>query len=227
VADQIEAILPLCVRKRIILRRRWVSPTFITYPSHPPFRNIVPPSVTFGNLPTTPIFTLGLDTPPSWIVSPKTSPYDLDNLLLSSVHSPVSILFTLKQLLIEGHAREGHNVPPRGLHLQLTAHGLSVTSDTQVMANLGYFQFKAVPGVYDLSIRPGRGREVYEIESVGGEGWDSRAVEATGTGVVLKDFGGVTILPRFRRKEGMEAANVLADEKVVEDTTLVQSVWSR
>ncbi|WVQ98589.1 hypothetical protein IAU59_005718 [Kwoniella sp. CBS 9459] len=175
--------------------------------------NVIAPGVTFAHLPTTPIFTLGLDAPTSWIVSPKTSPYDLDNLVLANVHEPVHISFQLKQLLIEGHAREGSNAPPRGLQLQLTKNGLEVASDTQVMANLGYLQFKATPGVYDLSIRPGRGTEVYDLESVGNEGWDSKSVNETGTSVILDSFEGVTILPRTSRKPGMERADVLQEEE--------------
>ncbi|KAK6902778.1 hypothetical protein I203_108037 [Kwoniella mangroviensis CBS 8507] len=179
--------------------------------------NVIAPGVTFLDLPTTPIYTLGLETPPSWIVSPRTSPYDLDNLVLSNIHSPVHISFTLKQLLIEGHARESTNAPPRGLQLQLTTNGIEVASDTQVMANLGYFQFKATPGVYDLSIRPGRGREVYELESVGSEGWDSASVNITGPSVILDSFEGNTILPRFVRRPGMEIADVLNEEEGKKD----------
>nr|XP_019013386.1 UDP-glucose:glycoprotein glucosyltransferase [Kwoniella pini CBS 10737]OCF52167.1 UDP-glucose:glycoprotein glucosyltransferase [Kwoniella pini CBS 10737] len=185
-------------------------------PSKPSFDvdgNVIAPGVTFLDLPSTPIYTLGLDAPPSWIVSPKTSPYDLDNLVFTNVHSPIHISFSLKQLLIEGHARESSNAPPRGVQLQLTKNGLEVASDTSVMANLGYFQFKAIPGVYDLSIRPGRGREVYELESVGSDGWDSASVNITGSGVVLDSFEGNTILPRFVRREGMERADVLEEEQ--------------
>lgn len=191
-------------------------------------RNTIAPIVTFDDLPTEPIFTLGLDTPPSWIVSPKTSPYDLDNLVFSNIREPVNVLFTLKQLLIEGHAREANNAPPRGLQLQLTQNGLEVASDTQVMANLGYLQFKATPGVYSLSIRPGRGTGVYELESVGNEGWNSRAVNETGTTVILSSFEGVTILPRFQRRLGMETANVLVEDIVPpEPDNLVGAVVSK
>nr|XP_018263998.1 UDP-glucose:glycoprotein glucosyltransferase [Kwoniella dejecticola CBS 10117]OBR86156.1 UDP-glucose:glycoprotein glucosyltransferase [Kwoniella dejecticola CBS 10117] len=189
--------------------------------------NVIAPGVTFQNLPSSPIYTLGLDAPPSWIVSPRTSPYDLDNLVLSNVHSPIHISFTLKQLLIEGHARESTNAPPRGLQLQLTTNGSEVASDTSVMANLGYFQFKATPGVYDLSIRPGRGREVYELESVGSEGWDSEGVNITGSGVILDSFEGNTILPRFGRREGMERADVLEEEERKADESFAGAVFSK
>lgn len=180
--------------------------------------------VTFTNLPSDPIYTLGLDTPPAWIVSPLSSPYDLDNLQLSTVSSPIHVSFQLKQLLIEGHARELSNAPPRGLQLQLTRNGIEV-SDTLVMANLGYMQFKVTPGVYDLSIRPGRGSEVYELESTGTTGWYSEKVNVTGTEVTLASFEGVTVLPRFTRRKGMEMADVLSEAPVT--TGQVGAVWSR
>jgi UDP-glucose:glycoprotein glucosyltransferase len=182
--------------------------------------------VTFNALPTDPIYTLALDTPPAWIVSPLASPYDLDNLQLASVTSPVHASFQLKQLLIEGHARETTNSPPRGLQLQLTRNGVEV-SDTLVMANVGYLQFKVTPGVYDLSIRPGRGTEVFEIESTGTTGWDSKKVNETGTEVTLASFEGMTILPRFTRKEGMETADVLAEVAVSGNAHSAGAIWSR
>lgn len=33
------------------------------------------------------------------------------------------------------------------------------------MQNLGYFQLKASPGLFDLSIAPGRSRDLYQITS--------------------------------------------------------------
>lgn len=168
-----------------------------------------------------------MDTPSTWIVSPRSSPYDLDNLVLGHIHDPANVSFSLKQLLIEGHAREANNAPPRGLQLQLTRNGLEVASDTQVMANLGYFQFKATPGFYQLAIRPGRGVEVYELESVGSEGWASPDVNETGTTVTLDSFEGKTILPRFGRKQGMEMANVLLEEDVNTTPSFAVSILSR
>ncbi|WVR05054.1 hypothetical protein IAU60_002066 [Kwoniella sp. DSM 27419] len=217
---------PNAIMEEVKLKRFYRS----TIPSRLTFDvdgEVVAPGVTFERLPSSPIYTLGLDAPSPWIVSPKTSPYDLDNLVLSHIHSPVHISFQLKQLLIEGHAREASNAPPRGLQLQLTKNGLEVASDTQVMANLGYMQFKATPGVYDLSIRQGRGRDVYELESVGNEGWDSLGVNVTGTGIILDSFEGVTILPRFVRKEGMERADVLQEDLVKQPETFAKSVFTR
>ncbi|WVN85210.1 uncharacterized protein L203_100355 [Cryptococcus depauperatus CBS 7841] len=181
--------------------------------------------VTFDNLPSNPIYTMGLDIPPAWIVSPKTSLYDLDNLQLSSISNPISIFFQLKQLLIEGHAREDANVPPRGLQLQIIASNGQVAADTQVMANLGYLQFRAKPGYYSLSIRPGRGREVYELASAGAEGWDSPMIGQLRSEIALGQLEGQTIYPVFKRKEGMEKADVLAE--VVERESFSKQVYGR
>lgn len=181
--------------------------------------------ITFEDLPGSPIFTLALDTPPAWVTSPASSPFDLDNLVLGNIHQPITVHFQLKQLLIEGHARDATQAPPRGLQLQLTKNGLEVAGDTQVMANLGYFQFKAMPGAYDLTIRPGRGTEVFKLDSVGADGWDSLAVNVTGSTVFLDSLEGVTLLPRFERQPGMEEANVLVEPPV--EKTVVIDVWGR
>lgn len=146
--------------------------------------------------------------------------------MLASVTSPVHVTFELKQLLIEGHARDKTNAPPRGLQLQLTRNDIGV-SDTLVMANVGYLQFKVTPGLYDLSIRPGRGRDVFEMESTGTTGWDSAPINITGLGVTLTSFEGMTILPRFARKEGMETADVLQEAPVSSSADYAGAIWSK
>lgn len=39
--------------------------------------------------------------------------------------------------------------------------------DTLVMSNLGYFQLKAGPGVYNLSLASGRSQELYRVVQPG------------------------------------------------------------
>lgn len=177
--------------------------------------NEVSPDVRFVDLPSSPIYTLGMSVPQAWIISPTDSPLDLDNLMLGQLGEPTHVLFDLKQLVMDGHAREGVSTPPTGLQLQLRAQGEDeVVSDTQVMTNLGYLQFKAAPGVYDLAIRPGKGEEVYELQSAGNEGWDSPPVAEADDIVTLTSLEGNTIYPRFSRKQGMETADVLeVDER--------------
>lgn len=182
--------------------------------------NEVSPDVRFTDLPPSPIYTLGMNVPQAWIISPTDSPLDLDNLMLGQLGEPTHVLFDLKQLVMDGHAREGVSTPPTGLQLQLLAEGTrdgerDVVSDTQVMTNLGYLQFKAAPGVYDLAIRPGRGADVFEMQSAGNDGWDSPTVAEAGDVVTLTSLEGNTIYPRFTRRAGMETADVLVEEAPV------------
>ncbi|KAF8644943.1 hypothetical protein AX16_008171 [Volvariella volvacea WC 439] len=179
--------------------------------------NEVPFQTTFEDLPTDPIYTLAMDVPSSWLVRPREALYDLDNIQLNKLFpedNSVSAIFSLDYLVIEGHARETETMkPPRGVQLQLVNPNPSDASlalaDTQVVANLGYLQFKAKPGVFKLEIREGRGREIYEMESVGGGGWESKTVEEVGSEVALTSFGGLTLYPRVTRRKGMEREDVL------------------
>ncbi|KAI0367405.1 glycosyltransferase family 24 protein [Pilatotrama ljubarskyi] len=169
----------------------------------------------FTDLPTEPIYTLAMDAPQSWLIRPKEAVYDLDNIqlgLLSSqdrVHG-LKAVFDLDYLVVEGHAREGEAmIPPRGLQMQLVTGDSTPIADTLVMANLGYLQFRTKPGMYRLEIRPGRGREIYRMESVGNEGWNSPPVEEAGDAVTVTSFEGVTLYPRLARLPGMEREDVL------------------
>lgn len=186
-----------------------------------------------------------MEVPQSWLVRPFSSAHDLDNIHLSSLPASsrstgVEAVFDLDFLVIEGHAREPNNAPPRGVQLQLTSLGSNLTigseviADTLVMANLGYLQFRATPGVFRLGIRPGRGREVYEMESVGNEGWDSPRIKGddsnslvAGDVVTLTSFEGLTLYPRLKRREGMETAEVLdwSDKTGLEDVFMPVVSW--
>lgn len=159
-----------------------------------------------------------MDVAPSWLVRPREAQYDLDNIQLSILNGQeklegVKAVFNLDYLVVEGHAREiATNSPPRGLQLQLTTSNSSAIADTQVVANLGYLQFRTKPGVFKLEIRPGRGRDIYTMESVGNEGWDSPTVAEVGDEITLTSFEGLTLYPRVDRVPGQEVADVLAIE---------------
>ncbi|KAH9848797.1 glycosyltransferase family 24 protein [Lenzites betulinus] len=169
----------------------------------------------FTGLPIEPIYTLALDAPQSWLIHPKEAVYDLDNIQLGLL-SPqdrahgLQAVFDLDALVVEGHARESAtSSPPRGLQMQLVTSDDTPIADTLVMANLGYLQFRTKPGVYRLEVRPGRGREIFAMESVGNEGWDSPAVDEAGDEVTVTSFEGVTLYPRLARLPGMELEDVL------------------
>jgi UDP-glucose:glycoprotein glucosyltransferase len=156
-----------------------------------------------------------MDVPQSWLVRPREAQHDLDNLQLGHLQADekVEAVFELDYLVVEGHAREPvSNAPPRGVQLELINGAGVAVDDTQVVANLGYVQFKATPGVFHLRIREGRGRDIFRMESVGNEGWNSATVDVIGDEITVTDFEGLTIYPRLARLPGMEAEDVLQEQ---------------
>jgi UDP-glucose:glycoprotein glucosyltransferase len=162
-----------------------------------------------------------MEVPPAWVVVSKESIYDLDNIVLSKLppsarEQGINAVYSLKNILIDGHARDVSqgSHPPRGLQIILGTEEQPHVVDTIAMANLGYLQLKANPGVWTLSLKEGRSREIFELESVGSEGWLSRGVAKIGREVYLTSFEGITIYPRVVRREGMEKEDVLEEEKL-------------
>ncbi|KAG8781567.1 hypothetical protein FRC16_002834 [Serendipita sp. 398] len=191
----------------------------------------VPPMVGFKNLPEEPIYTLAMDVPASWLARPRESEYDLDNIHLASLSGSeritgVKALFDLDFLVIEGHARDtSTGSPPRGLQLQLISHDMTPIADTLVVENLGYLQFKAKPGVFQLDIKKGRGEDVFVTESVGNAGWESPPVESeAGAEVTLTSFEGLTLYPRFKRQQGQADTDVLRPPRENFFSSAVQKV---
>jgi UDP-glucose:glycoprotein glucosyltransferase len=125
----------------------------------------------------------------------------------------VDLRFELEQLVIEGHASEPGQPVPRGLQLQLTDPKQRVVGDTSVMANVGYFQFKSSPGLFQLDIRSGRGQDVYDLNSI--EAKTPGLSYKEDMDIALTSFNGLTIMPIFKRKGGMEGVDVLQEMPVV------------
>ncbi|RDW68029.1 hypothetical protein BP6252_09425 [Coleophoma cylindrospora] len=167
------------------------------------------PGASFTGVPQEALLTLGLDIPPAWLVAPKVSAHDLDNIKLSSIKTNVDALYELEHILIEGHSREVvSGSAPRGAQLVLATERDPHFADTIIMSNLGYFQFKANPGLYKINLKEGRSSEIFEIASLGSKGWSPRPNDNTQE-VVLMSFQGTTLYPRLARKAGMEAEDVL------------------
>lgn len=162
----------------------------------------------FKGLPSEALLNVGMDVPPAWLVASKESVHDLDNLKLSSIKSDVEAVYELEHILIEGHSREATGALPRGAQLVLGTEKEPHFADTIVMHNLGYFQFHANPGFYNLQLKEGRSSEIYYIESVGAKGYGA-VVGDEGTDVILMNFMGTTLYPRINRKAGMETEDVL------------------
>lgn len=164
---------------------------------------------------------------------PREARYDLDNIQLGVLsgeeqHRGVEVVYELDYLIVGGHAREsGTNSPPRGVQLQLTAGNGKSIDDTLVVENLGYLQFKSTPGVYRLEIREGHSREVFQLESVGNEGWQSPTVEDAGSGITVASFEGVTLYPRLSRLPGKEHVDVLEAPEEEGPVGVIHDIYSR
>jgi UDP-glucose:glycoprotein glucosyltransferase len=163
----------------------------------------------FTGVPQEALLTVGMDVPPPWLVAPKNSVYDLDNIKLSNIKSDVSALYELENILIEGHSREvPGTAAPRGAQLVLSTERDPYFADTTIMANLGYFQFKANPGFYNIDLQKGRSSEIYKVESLGPSGWTVVPGDDS-TNVALMSFQGTTLYPRISRRPGKETEDVL------------------
>ncbi|KAI0165086.1 UDP-glucose:glycoprotein glucosyltransferase [Hypoxylon sp. FL1284] len=179
-------------------------------PSFDETGKVSPRDATFKGLPSEALLNLGMDVPPAWLVAAKDSVHDLDNLKLSSIKTDVDAVYELEHILIEGHSREKTSSPPRGVQLLLSTERDPHFDDTIIMANLGYFQFKANPGYYNINLKEGRSSEIFDIISVGAKGYNAVPGDE-GTEAALMGFQGTTLYPRLKRKAGMELEDVLEE----------------
>uniref|UniRef100_A0A8B9RFB9 UDP-glucose ceramide glucosyltransferase-like 1 n=1 Tax=Astyanax mexicanus TaxID=7994 RepID=A0A8B9RFB9_ASTMX len=123
------------------------------------------PVARFTEIPESPLLTLNMITPESWMVEAVRSPHDLDNIHLQEVSGVVNAEYELEYLLLEGHCFDmSSGQPPRGLQFTLGMKQDPLMQDTIVMANLGYFQLKANPGAWILRLRKGRSEDIYQIQ---------------------------------------------------------------
>lgn len=166
---------------------------------------------TFEGLPKDALLTMALDVPPAWLVSAKDTVQDLDNIKLSSLKKGTRIeaKYELEHILIEGHSRDTTTgSPPRGAQLVLGSGDNPSLASTIVMANLGYFQFKANPGLYHLALQKGSSEEIFSLDSAGTSNHNAPSTDNS-TRIALTSFKGSTLFPRLSRKPGMELYDVL------------------
>lgn len=189
--------------------------------------NIIDPKARFENIPGAILLSLSMDVPSSWLVNPEECIYDLDNLMLDSLKdrlqgSDVEALYQLRSILIEGHSRDVSTGggPPKGAQLVLGTEKEPLFADTIIMANLGYFQFKANPGHWNMGLKEGRTSEIFHIDSAGTAGGYSSMLPRAGeqeqedSDITLMSFQGATLFPRLSRKPGMLEEDVLDQESI-------------
>ncbi|KAL4635767.1 UDP-glucose:glycoprotein glucosyltransferase 2 [Arapaima gigas] len=169
------------------------------------------PVARFTEMPESPLLTLNMITPESWMVEAVRSSYDLDNIHLQEVSSMVTAEYELEYLLLEGHCFDlSTGQPPRGLQFTLGMTRDPLMQDTIVMANLGYFQLKANPGAWVLKLRKGRSEDIYQI--VAHDGTDS-PVDTGDVIVVLNNFHSKIIKVRVQKKPDKIEEELLSDAK--------------
>ncbi|KAF8477194.1 UDP-glucose:Glycoprotein glucosyltransferase-domain-containing protein [Kalaharituber pfeilii] len=180
------------------------------------------PKAEFRKMPVDALLTLGMDVPSSWLVTPKACIYDPDNIQLSSLKDRLrgadfSATYELRSILIQGHARDvTAGGAPKGAQLVLGNEKRPHFADTIVMANLGYFQFKANPGLWKLSLKEGNTEQIFHIDTLGTKGFNSKH-EDTSNELAVVTFRGATLYPRLSRKPGMETADVLGETLTPKD----------
>lgn len=171
---------------------------------------------TFDGLPKEALLNLALDVPPAWLVAPKESIHDLDNIKLSALKEGMDVdaIYELEHILIEGHSRDVTvGPPPRGVQLLLGTDKYPHFADTIIMANLGYFQFKANPGYWKIQLQKGRSSKIFSIDSAGQKGYHAQPGDES-TDITLMSFQGKTLYPRLSRKPGQETEDVLEESPI-------------
>uniref|UniRef100_A0A4W3JNT5 UDP-glucose ceramide glucosyltransferase-like 1 n=1 Tax=Callorhinchus milii TaxID=7868 RepID=A0A4W3JNT5_CALMI len=167
------------------------------------------PVAKFLDMPQSPLFTLILNTPESWMVESVRTSYDLDNIYLEEIDGGVAAEYELEYLLLEGHCYDvTTGQPPRGLQFVLGTSANPAVVDTIVMANLGYFQLKANPGAWALRLRKGRSEDIYKIYSHEGADSPPGTEEVI---VVLNSFKSKIIKMKVQKKPDHVQEELLSD----------------
>lgn len=193
---------------------------------------LIDPRVRFTNVPDSPLLSLSMDVPSSWLVTPKDCIHDLDNIKLDAMKErlrggDIKALYELRSILIEGHSRDATSggQPPRGAQLVLGTEQHPHFADTIIMANVGYFQFKANPGFWKISLKEGRSDEIFKIDTIGN---GASEIDEDTPEVALMSFQGVTLFPKLSRRDGMETEDVLeaaVDNADISDPVSLAKKW--
>ena len=171
------------------------------------------PQASFKYITYDDLYTMGVEVPDPWVVMTNESVYDLDNIQLSRIDSVSSVdaTYQLKYLLISGHATDVTvRGAPRGVQLQLN-DSRSRNDGTIIMANLGYFQLKANPGLWKLEIKNGISSSIFKIDGLEVQGRSQVLDTGGAVELYLTDFRGITGMLKLSRLPGKEREDVLAD----------------
>lgn len=207
---------------------RYVLPEFeesLKEESQGALRLPLEPRAEFRSLPLQETLTVGMDVPEMWLVNAEQAKYDLDNIKLSDLpatEANVMASFGLESILVTGmcvdwtalESGQEDRVHPRGVQLRLGSKKDEAMVDTLVMSNLGYFQLKANPGIWQLQLADGRSQEVYSIDSATGRSEFSSlkslaSSDKNGVRIPVASFSGENLLLLLRPNKGQIGKDVL------------------
>ncbi|GMH34056.1 hypothetical protein BSKO_01890 [Bryopsis sp. KO-2023] len=197
-------------------------------------KTVTSPVSYFSTLPVGRVLTLNPDVPSAWLVEPTKADHDMDNLRMDELGSEdvLFVEYRLESLLLTGScldtsARKRSDAYPRGVQLILGNQRNPHLVDTLVMSNLGYFQLKVSPGVWQLRLAPGRSDELYSLEpSPGlskeellyGSSEDGTGLRVEAALIRMDSFAGRNVMLRVRKKPGMEGEDVLDNGQNAKET---------
>ncbi|KAI3990911.1 hypothetical protein MKX01_026095 [Papaver californicum] len=166
------------------------------------------PKAFFANMPLSKTLTMNLDVPEPWLVQPVIAVHDLDNIVLENLGDTRTLqaVYELESLVLTGHCSERDHEAPRGLQLILGTKSMAHLVDTLVMANLGYFQMKASPGVWYLQLAPGRSSDLYVLK----EHEDGDEVLPFRKQITIDDLRGKLVHLEVVKKKGREHDQLLS-----------------
>jgi len=155
--------------------------------------------------------------PPSWLVLSSKCVYDLDNILLDNLppeEPAVNADLRLENILVEGSCQDlsDRGVPPRGLEIILENKIKTHRQDTLVMSNRGYFQLKANPSIWNLTLAPGLASKIYQIK------------DQSQHTIIVKDFIGEKDYLYVEKRKGMESVSLFDDLQQEQSTEIWESI---
>lgn len=198
------------------------------YPHKPTFDDngkLLLNNLTFSGIPQSTLLNMDIVVPSAWVALPEKSSHDLENIILDKI--PTQSLdagYALKHLLLEGHAIDTtFNMAPRGMALEMGALNSKDIVDTSVMANLGYFQLKANPGLWELNLKEGRSQEVYKLDTFG---LLTNKLDNPNY-VFITEMTGLTLYPKFTRQPGAETQDVLESADYGTLKGVFKNTWNK
>ncbi|CAH2353376.1 killer toxin-resistance protein 5 [[Candida] railenensis] len=162
-------------------------------------------------IPKETLLTSELIVPSNWITVIKSEPIgvDLDNIKLATDEKNITAKYELKNLLIEGFAKETITAnSPTGMWLEInksTGKDSWSNKDTTVMSTLGYFQLQGTPGLWNLRIKPeSSSAEYYSLLSASLNAFDYNSKPVTSVSTPIFSLRGSDIRVRVTKNAGYE-----------------------